>query len=452
MKIVIIGAGKISRAIIRHATQEGHEVIVVDSSSDVIKEVVDTYDCMGLVGNCLLTEILLQAGVNKADIVIATTRSDETNMLSCFFAKKLGAKYTIARIRNFEFNKQLNMLKGSLGISMTINPELESAREIARIMNFPNALKIETFGQGNVDLVEFFVPENSPLVGQTLYELNKRNQLNVLVCAVHRGEDIFIPKGQFKIQARDRIHITCERKESRRFMEKLGFNQARLKRVLIIGGGGITMYLAEELLLNNYDVKIIESDQARCAELSNALPKATIINGDGTDQKVLEEEGIDNSDAIVCLTGNDEENIIISLYANKKKVKKIITKINKVNYGELMESVDMASIVYPKEITASQILSYIRATSNTRSNSQIKKIYKLINEMIEVLEFEATLKTKMLNIPLKDLKLKTNVLISGVIRNGEYILPIGSTTIQDKDRVIIVTNNATINDLDDCLV
>ena len=451
MKIVIIGAGKISTAIIKHATLENHEVTVVDSNAEVIQNIVDTYDCMGLVGNGLLTEILLSAGANKADVVIAATRSDESNMLACYFAKKLGAKSTIARIRNYEYSKQLLMLKGTLGITMTINPELESAREIARIMNFPNALKIESFGQGNIDLVEFFVPENSPLVGQTLYELNKKNQLNVLVCAVERGEQIFIPKGQFKIQARDRIHITCERNESRRFMTKLGFFQSRLKRVLIIGGGGISVYLAEELIRNNFDVKIIEANKEKCDELSITLPNATIVHGDGTNQKVLEEEGIDNTDAIVCLTGNDEENIILSLYANKKKVTKIITKINKVSYGELMSSVDMASIIYPKEITASQILSYIRATSNTRG-SQIKKIYKLINEQIEVLEFEASENSRIINTQLKDLKLKNNVLIGGIIRNNEYILPTGSSMIKDKDRVIIVTHNTTLNDMDDVLI
>ena len=451
MKIVIVGAGKISTAIIKHATMEGHEVTVVDSDASVIQSIVDTYDCMGLVGNGLLSETLMEAGANKADVLIAATRSDETNMLACYFAKKMGAKSTIARIRNYEYSKQLLMLKGTLGITMTINPELESAREIARIMNFPNALKIESFGQGNVDLVEFFVPENSPLVGQTLYELNKKNQLNVLVCAVERGDEIFIPKGQFKIQARDKIHVTCDRNESRRFMTKLGFFQSRLKRVLIIGGGGISVYLADELLRNNFDVKIIEANKEKCDELSTTLPKATIIYGDGTDQRVLEEEGIDNTDAIICLTGNDEENIILSLYAHKKKVTKIITKINKVSYGELMSSVDMASIIYPKEITASQILSYIRAITNTRG-SQIKKLYKLINEQIEVIEFEASEKSKILNKQLKDLKLKNNVLIGGIIRNNEYILPTGSTIINDKDRVIIVTHNTTFNDLDDILV
>ena len=450
MRIVLLGAGKVGKTIVKHATLEGHEIIVVDDNTDVVEEIVDEFDCMGLVGNGLLNEIQIKAGVNKADVVIAATRSDETNMLACFFAKKLGAKSTIARIRNFEFSKQINMLKGSLGINMTINPELESAREIARIMNFPNAIKIESFGQGNVDLVEFFVPENSPLVGQTLYELNKRNQLNVLVCAVQRGENVFIPKGQFKIQAKDRIHITCERSESRRFTEKLGTLQSRIRSVLIIGGSGIAVYLAEELLFNNFDVKIIEADHKRCLELAEQLPKAKIVCGDGTDQKILSEEGIDSSDAIVCLTGNDEENIIISLYANTRKVKKIVTKINKISDGELMESVEMASIVYPKEITANQIVSYIRATTNTRG-SQIKKLYKIMNDLIEVLEFEASENSKLLNTPLKDLKLKENILIAGIIRNNEYILPMGSTTIKDKDRVIIVTNSKTLNDMDDCL-
>ena len=450
MKIVIIGAGKISSAIIKHATLENHEVTVVDNNANVIEEIVESYDCMGLVGNGLLNDILIQAGVDKADMVIAATRSDETNMLACLLAKSLGAKKTIARIRNYEYSKQISHLKETLGITMTINPELESAREVARIMNFPNALKVESFGNGNVDLVEFFVPENSPLCGQKLLELNKKNQLSVLVCAVQRGEDVFIPNGQFEIKAKDRIQITCERIESRKFMGKLGFLESRIKSVLIIGGGGISMYLAEELLNNNFSVKIIEANRDRCLELSELLPKATIIHGDGSDQKVLGEEGLDNYDAVICLTGNDEENIIISLYANKKKVKKVVTKINKVSFGELMESVEMASIVYPKEITASQILSYIRATSNSRGN-QIKKIYKMANEKIEILEFETSKKSKLINKALKDLKMKPNVLIAGITRDGVYILPTGSTTILENDSVIVVTTNAILNDLDDIL-
>ena len=450
MKIVIIGAGKISSAIIKHATAENHEVTVVDNNANVIEEIVETYDCMGLVGNGLLNDTLIQAGANKADVVIAATRSDEANMLACLLAKSLGAKSTIARIRNYEYSKQISHLKETLGITMTINPELESAREVARIMNFPSALKVESFGRGNVDLVEFFVPENSPLCGQKLLELNKKNQLNVLVCAVERDNNIFIPNGQFEIEAKDKISITCQRAESRRFMEKLGFLESRIKRVMIIGGGGITVYLAEELLNNNFDVKIIEAKKDRCLELSELLPKGTIIHGDGSDQRVLSEEGMENSDAVICLTGNDEENIIISLYANKKKVKKIVTKINKVSFGELMESVEMASIVYPKEITASQILSYIRATSNSRG-SQIKKVYKMVNEKVEILEFDVSEKAKVLNKALKDLKLKPNVLIAGIARNGEYILPTGSTIIEKNDSVIVATTNAILDDLDNIL-
>ena len=450
MKIVIIGAGKISSAIIKHATLENHEVTVVDNNAKVIEEIVETYDCMGLVGNGLLNDILIQAGANKADVVIAATRSDETNMLACLLAKSLGAKSTIARIRDYEYSKQISHLKETLGITMTINPELESAREVARIMNFPNALKVESFGRGNVDLVEFFVHENSPLCGQKLLELNKKNQLNVLVCAVERDNNIFIPNGQFELEAKDKISITCQRTESRRFMEKLGFLESRIKRVMIIGGGGITVYLAEELLNNNFDVKIIEAKKERCLELSELLPKATIIHGDGSDQRILSEEGMENSDAVICLTGNDEENIIISLYANKKKVKKIVTKINKVSFGELMESVEMASIVYPKEITASQILSYIRATNNSRG-SQIKKVYKMVNEKVEILEFDVSEKAKVLNKALKDLKLKPNVLIAGITRNGEYILPTGSTIIEKNDSVIVATTNAILDDLDNIL-
>lgn len=451
MRIVIIGAGKIGKTIIKHVSNEGHEVVVVDKDSNVIEYIVDQYDVMGLVGNGCILDIQKQAGVDRSDIVIAATKSDEANILCCLIAKNLGTKCTIARIRDYEYSKQINMLKDILNIDVTINPELESAKEISRILNFPNAIHVDSFSHGKVELLEFVIPDGSPLVGQSLAEMNRKNQLKALVCVVQRDDDVIIPKGNFVFEAKDRIHITCNRNESIGFMEKLGLEEAKLRDILIIGGGKISIYLAEELIKNKYNVKIIESSKERCLELTELLPKATIICGDGSDQRILKEEGMDKSDAVVCLTGNDEENIIISLYANKKEVKKIITKINKLSFGELMESVDMASIINSMEITANQIVSFIRATSNRRGNS-IKKLYKLVNNKAEALEFEASSKSKVLDKALKDLKLKPDVLIAGLIRDGIMIVPTGSTMIMNGDSVIVVASNEILNDLDDILV
>ena len=405
MKILVIGDGKVGRAIIEHVSQEGHEIIVIDKNPKVIDDLVNSYDVMGLVGNGASYEVQKNAGVEKMDIVIAATSSDETNILSCIVAKKLGAKSTIARVRDYDYNKQIDLLMDNLGLEMTINPELESANEIMRILNFPQAIHVDTFAKGRVDLVEYLIPENSPLIGESLMNLQQKYQVKVLISAVQRGDEVFIPTGSFVLKAKDRIHITSSSNNVRLFLNKLGLAEVKLKNVMIIGGGKIALYLGEKLIQNKYQVKIIDNDLERCKELSELLPQATIIHGDGTDQKILEEEGLEKTDAIVSLTGMDEENIIISLFAAKQNAKKLITKINKQSFVGLIETIGMSSVVSPKELTAQKIVSYIRAKSNSRG-SNIRTLYKVVNNQIEALEFIAKKNSKVANKPLKDLKLK----------------------------------------------
>ncbi len=450
MKIIVIGDGKIGRAIVEHSCQEGHEVTIIDKNSVIVDELVNQFDVMGICGNGASSETQKNAGVTNADIVIAATSSDETNILSCLVAKNLGADSTIARVRSYEYNDQINFLKNDLGITMIINPEKESAFEIMKIINFPEAIRVDTFAKGNVDLVELYIPENSPLIGQSLYSINQKYQVKLLICAVSRNDEVFIPTGSFILQAKDKIHVTASRGNVRLFLQKLGLIETKIKSVMIIGGGKIAVYLGKELLKNHYQVKIIEKDYKRCEELSQLLPEATIINADGSDQEILEEEGINESDAIVCLTGMDEENIIISMYAYKQKIKKIITKVNKTSLVGLMETLSMVSIISPKEITASSILSYIRAVNNFRGSNVIT-LYKLVNNQVEALEFKANEKSIVLNKCLKDLNLKSKVLIAGIIRDKEVIIPNGNDMIKLNDSVIVVSSNQFLDDLDDIL-
>ena len=451
MKVIVIGTGKVGKTIVELTRQEGHEVTIIDKKADVIENIIDECDVIGMVGNGASYDILNEAGARNADLVIATTDSDEVNILSCLIAQKIGAEATIARVRSIEYSNQLNIIRDGLGITMPINPENETANEITRILNFPGAIRVESFAKGNVDLVELFIPENSQLVGQSLISIYQTYQIKVLVCAVVRGEDVIIPTGSFTFQAKDRIYITANSRTTlRTFLNKSGLQESKLKSVMIIGGGKISAYLGKELLKNKFKVKILEENYNRCVELSALLPGATIIHGDGTDQSVLIEEGMEHTDAIVCLTGSDEENIIVSMYANQKNIKKIITKVNKHSLVGIMESVSLASVVSTKDITSGKIISYIRSVNNKRG-SNIITLHKLVNNKVEAIEFQAKVNKRLLDKPLKDLKLKKNILIAAIIRDEEVIIPSGNDFIQLDDKVIIVTTNQFLKDLNEIL-
>lgn len=451
MKVVVIGCGKIGKSIIEHTVQEGHEVVVVDNNADNIELMINQFDVMGICGNGASYDILKDAGVDKQTLVIAATSSDETNILSCLVSKKLGAKYTIARVRSIEYLNQINFIKNDLGINLTINPEYEAAKEITKILNFPEAISVDSFAKSHVDLVELFIPKNSPLANKSLIDIYMEYQIKVLICAVQRGEEVFIPTGRFVLQEEDRIYITAASKNSlRSFLTKSSLLESKIKTVLLIGGSKIAVYLGKELLKNKYQVKIIEKKLERCEELSELLPGATIIHGDGSDQRILEEEGLNDSDALICLTNIDEENIIISLYAHKQNVRKIVTKINKQSLVGLMEKISLSSVISLKDITASIIVTYLRGVSNTRG-SNVLTLHKLVNNKVEALEFLAKEDKRLINIPFKDLRLKANVLIVGIIRDGKVIIPNGDDVIKVNDNVIVVTTKQFLDDLSDIL-
>lgn len=450
MKIVVIGEGKVGSTIVEHISKENHRVTIVDNDPKVVEQMINKYDVMGICGYGASYETQKEAGVDKADIVIATTSSDEINILSCVVAKSLGAKSTIARVRNYEYSAQIDLMRENLGIDMIINPELEAANEIKNIINFPEALKVDTFGNEKLDLVELYIDENNLLVGEALSSLFSKYHVLLLVCAVQRGDEVFIPSGNFTLQAKDRIHIVASRANIRLFLEKVGFIERKIRDVLIVGGGKISLYLASSLIKNKYRVKIIEKDYNKCLELSELLPKATIIYGDGAEQSLLLEEGIRDIDAIVSLTGSDEENIIISMFAHKQNAHKVIAKVNKSSLVGILESVGVASVISPKDITSSRIVSYVRATNNRRGNN-VERLYKLVNNKIEAVEFIANKNSRLTNAPLKDLKLKENILIAALIRNGEVIIPGGNTTIQVGDSVIVICKDYTLYELRDIL-
>ena len=310
-------------------------------------------------------------------------------------------------------------------------------------------MKVDSFAHGNADITEFYISEDSVLVGMSLMQIGSKFGASVLVCAVERDKEVIIPNGKFVIKGKDKIYIISSQEESKAFVSKLGLSKKRLKNIMIIGASRSTHYLAEALVKNNYNVKIIEVNPEKAKDFAETVKGAQVILGDGADQNLLREEGLHNYDAIVCLTGSDEENIIISLYANKKNVGKIITKVNKESFAGLLESIQMASVINPQDITANQIVSYVRASSNTRGNNIIT-LHKIVNQ-VEASEFIASPSSKTLNIPLKDLQLKRDILIGGIIRNHQIIIPSGMTYIQERDSVIVVSNGMIINDLDDIL-
>lgn len=451
MKIIIIGTGKVGKAILEHISKEGHDLCIIDSNPKIIDDLVNRYDISGVSGNGASYEIQKKAEVSKADIVITCTSSDEVNILACMVAKKIGAKNTIARIRNRDYYEQINFMKKDLGLSMVINPEQEAANEIVRILDFPQALKIDTFAKGKIDLMELYVSEDSPLVGLSLQNIRKLYQVQVLVCAIQREKEVFIPSGDSVILGKDKINITGNRNEILKFLNKLGIIKTRIDSVIIIGGGKITYYLSEKLLKNHYSLKIIERDEKRCLELSELFPNADVICADGTDQEVLLDEGINHTDALISLTGIDEENIITSMYANNIKVPKIISKINRDSFASMFETAGMASIITPKNIAAIRVVSYVRALNNSRG-SNVVTLYKLVNNEVEALEFTVNSHCRYLETPLKDVNFKKGILFAAIIRNNETIIPGANDYLKVNDSVIVITTNKFLDDLNDLLL
>lgn len=451
MNIIIVGCGKIGNVTVASLVDEGHNVTVIDIDSTVVDETANIYDIFGVCGNGADSDILLEAGVAKADMFVAVTGSDELNMLSCFFAKKMGAKHTIARIRNTDYNdRSLSLIKQHLELSLTLNPERLAADELYNILQIPSAVKVETFSSRQFEIIELSLKPDSKLDGLTLSEMREKYKENFLVCTVQRGENIFIPDGNFVLKGGDTIGITASRSEMHKLLKKLGITQKHAKNVMLLGASRLAFYLAKRLVHSGTNVKVIDIDKKRCEEFGEILPEAAVIHGDGAQQEILLEEGIRSMDAFVALTGMDEENILLSFFASSQNVPKVISKVNRDEFALIARNLGLDTIISPRKTVANVLVQYARALENSLG-SKIEKLYNLNDGAAEAVEFKVTLDFRGLQIPLKELQIKPNILIAGIIRGSKSIIPGGNDVILSGDKVIVIAAGKKLQDLSDIL-
>ncbi len=451
MKIIIFGCGKIGTAIISGLVGEGHDVVAVDRNPQVIEEITTLYDVMGLCGNGVDSDTMMEAGMADAELFVAVTGSDELNMLGCFLARKLGAKHTIARIRNPEYNDEsLGLMKQHLELSMALNPERYIAYEVFNMLRFPSAVKVETFSGRNLEIVELIIKADSPFVGTTLAQLRKAHPEKFLVCSVTRGGEVHIPDGNFELKIGDRIGLTAAHSEILKLLKNLGMPQKQPKSVMLMGASRISYYLAEMLISSGVSVKIIERDPQRCEEFATALSGVTLIAGDGMQQEVLREEGINSVDAFVALTGTDEENILSSFFAVWQHVPTVISKVNRPELSDTAQMLGLESLVSPLKTVGDILSRYARALHNSLG-SNVETLYKLSDGQAEVLEFNVSESFAHAKIPLKEMKLKRNVLIAGIVRGRKPIIPTGDDFIVGGDRVIVMSAGQKLGDLSDII-
>lgn len=438
MKIVIVGDGKVGYTLTKRLSQEGHDIVVIDNNRSVLLQSQEALDVAVVDGNGASVEVQREAGVGSSDLLIAATSGDETNLLCCMVARKLGCRHTIARVRNPEYDQQTRFLKDELGLSMVINPEKAAALEIFRLLQYPSFLKRDSFAKGSVELVELKIKENNVLANTRLDQFRTLSNVNALVCAVERGGMVSIPKGNFSLQVGDKLTIATDAGDLVRLIKNLGVYTPKAQHVMIIGGSRTAKYLAQRLISSKVKLTIIEKNEKRCQELSETLPEATIVHGNGTEQGLLIEEGIRKMDAVVTLTGMDEENLIVSMFADYIGVPKSVTKINRTEYNNVYENKGIDSIVSPKLLTTNEIIRYVRAMDDTTGGSVVT-LYRIVDGKAEALEFSIKNDAPYNNIPLHKLRLKPNLLIASIIRARKVIIPSGNDEIHKGDTVIIVT-------------
>ena len=408
------------------------------------------YDIMGLVGNGASYSVQMEAGIENADLIIAVTASDELNLLCCTVAKQVGDCAAIARVRTPDYSKEAGYLREKLGLTMIINPELEASLETARILYLPTALEVNSFAHGQAEIVKFKIPEGNLLDGMTIATLGKSITNEILICAIEREGEVYIPGGNFQMAKNDIVSFVAPRRHIRSFLKKIGFKTKQVKDAMIVGGGKASYYLAKQLIAMGIDVKIIEQNKERCEELSILLPEAIIINGDGTDEEVLREEGIEYAQAFIPLTGIDEENIMLTLHAKQVSNAKLITKINRSTFKNVISKLDLGSVIYPRYITSEAIIAYVRAKKNS-TNSNIETLYHMFDNRAEAIEFRVDEPSSVTGIPLKDLMLKNDLLVSFIYRNGKVQIPSGLDTIEVGDTVMIVTTHTGLDNIQDII-
>jgi len=448
MKIIIIGLGTIGRTVLKTLSNMGHTITIIDENKDKIENMIEKYDVFGVVGNGACIDIQKEAGIADTDLAIVLTNSDELNVFACLVAKKAGVKNTIARVRNPDYRQQILDMKDELGISMIVNPEKETADEIFNLINLPSVSQMEYFAKGKALLAEIVLENGCTLIGETLISLGKKLHTKVLVCAVVRDDEVIIPDGHFLFKEGDRVHFTSDASTLSSFLSEAQLEKSPLKHIMIAGGDKIGYYLAEELSNKKFSIKLIESDKKKSEELAEDLPRVTVIHGNGTQHDLLIEEGIEAMDAFVALTSIDEENMIVSMFANKMDVRKTITQIKSDDLYDMLGELGIDTTVSPKRIVADRIISYVRALTNSRG-SNILTLYRVVNEQVEALEFLAKKEEKFYGKPLKALKTKKNCLIACIIRENEVIIPDGNSTINLGDNVIVVTTHKNFDDLND---
>lgn len=451
MKIVIVGCGKIGKSLIASLVTEGHEVVVIDKKQEKVAEAINIYDVIGVCGIGTDSVTLTEAGVDKADIFIAVTGSDELNMLSCYIAKTLGAENTVARIRDRAYNENsLGFLQQKLNLSMSINPERFAAEDIYNVLKVPGAAHIETFSTRNFEIIELLLKEDSTLHNVKVMDLRKQYKANFLICAVQRGEEVFIPDGNFVLKSGDKIALTAPPTEILKLLRSLKITRKQARNVMILGGSRTAYYLAKMLLNSGNSVTIIDKDPVRCRELDEALPGATIIHGDGAQQEVLLEEGLKNMDAFISLTGMDEENILISYYAASQNVPKVITKVNRSEFVAVAGRMGLDTLVSPRRTITDVIVRYARALQNTVGNN-VEKLYKIMDGNAEALMFNVNSDFEYIDIPLKNISFKKNLLIVGILRNRKASVPTGNDVIMAGDKVVVISTDHILYDLADII-
>lgn len=451
MNIIVIGAGKIGKCLISSLREEDHDVVVVDIDEQRIDRVVEQQDVNGIIGNGTQCDVLTEAGVDNAYLVIATTYSDEINILSCLIARKMGARHAIARVRSPEYVNQIEFMKNELGISMMVNPDMSVAAEISRILKFPTATNYETFANGKIDMVEISVKSGNNIIDRPIYEISQIYGNQFLICAVKRGEEVFIPNGNFIIREKDNIYISGPHKSVVHFLKGIGILKERIKNVMIIGGSRIAFYLSKILIKMGMNVTIIEKNSDRCKFLAGNLEDVRVVLGSSADHKLLIEEGMDKCDAVVTVTDSDEANFLVAMYAQNLNVHKLVSKINEPEFYQLYENIMGESAISLSQVTSSTIIKYLRAKLNANSD-QIKNLYKLMGGRIEAIEFVTPESADYFGKPIRTLKFKKDILVAAIRRKRKTFFPTGDDTIEAKDSMIIVTKKNTIRSIEDIFV
>ena len=450
MNIIIVGCGMVGQTLAEQLNEEGNNITVIDTDADLVRDIAARNDILGVVGNGATHTVQEEAGIDRADLLIAVTNSDELNLLCCMIAKKAGDCQTIARIKNPEYSTEAPYLKDELGLAMVINPEHAAAEEIARVLRFPAAIKIDTFAKGRVELVKFRLPEGSPLAGLSVREIIPKLHCDVLICTVERGDDAYIAKGDFVFAEKDVISLVASPKNAAHFFEKINYKQQSVKDAMILGGGILSQNLCELLARDGIKTKLIEEDETLCNELCTRLPETVIINGDTSSQELLLEEGLVTAGALVALTEQDEENILISLFAKSVGQGKLVTKITRVDFDNVIRHLDLDSTIYPKNITSDMIVRYVRAMKNT-IGSNVETLYNVIKGEVEAAEFIIRAESPIIGIPLAELKFQENVLIAAILRGKKVLIPRGNDIIQAGDSVVVVSKLVGLHDISDIL-